>query len=132
MGKVDTPKVDDTRGASTLRVDDIDYNILSQILDRVKQIDVVQNAIFSKVNELAENSKVEKEEEDKEAHKEKLDEIFKKKSIGRPSGSYEERQQQYFKLVSTGKIKSPVQKTLDYYGICRDEKNEWIVNIVPK
>ena len=46
-------------------------------------MDVVQNAMFSKVNELVENSKVEKEE-DKEAHKEKLDEIFKKKSIGRP------------------------------------------------
>ena len=94
-------------------------------------MDVVQNAMFSKVNELVENSKVEKEE-DKEAHKEKLDEIFKKKSIGRPSGSFEERQQQYFKLVSTGNIKSPVQKTLDYYQIVRDENNQWIVNIVPK
>ena len=47
-----------------------------------------QNPMFSKVNELVENSKVEKEEDasleardardDKEAHKEKLDEIFKK------------------------------------------------------
>ena len=120
MGKVDTPKVDS-----------IDYNILSQIFEKVKAMDIIQNALFSKVNELAENSKVVKEE-DAEAHKEKLDEIFKKKSIGRPSGSYEERQQQYFKLVSTGKIKSPVQKTLDYYGICKDERNEWIVNIVPK
>ena len=92
------------------KVDSIDYNILSQIFEKVKQIDVVQNAMFSKVNELVEDKKSEKEEEDKEAHKEKLDEIFKTKSIGRPSGNFEERQQQYFKLVSTGKIKSPVQK----------------------
>ena len=101
-----------------------------------------QNAMFSKVNELVENSKVEKEEDasleardardDKEAHKEKLDEIFKKKSIGRPSGSFEERQQQYFKLVSTGKIKSPVAKTLDYYQICKSETGEYIMNVLPK
>ena len=109
------------------KVDDIDYNILSQIFEKVKQIDIIQNAMFSKVNELVENSKVEKEE-DKEAHKEKLDEIFKKKSIGRPSGSFEGRQQQYFKLVSTGKIKSPVKKTLDYYQICKNEEGEWIMN----
>ena len=128
MGKVDTPKVDDTRGASTLRVDDIDYNILSQILDRVKQIDVVQNAIFSKVNELAENSKVEKEEEDKEAHKEKLNEIFEKRKIGRPVGSLVEKQQQYFDLVCSGKIKNPVQKALDYYHIVKDETGKYIMN----
>ena len=60
------------------KVDSIDYNILSQIFEKVKQIDVVQNAMFSKVNELVEDKKSEKEEEDKEAHKEKLDEIFKK------------------------------------------------------
>ena len=114
------------------KVDDIDYNILSQIFEKIKGMDVIQNAMFSKVNELVENSKVETREEDKEAHKEKLDEIFKKKSIGRPSGSFEERQQQYFKFVSTGKIKSPVQKTLDYYQICKNENNEYIMNVLPK
>ena len=114
------------------KVDDIDYNILSQIFEKIRGMDVIQNAMFSKVNELVEFNKVEKEEEDKEAHKENLDEIFKKKSIGRPSGSFEERQQQYFKLVSTGKIKSPVAKTLDYYQICKNENNEYIMNVLPK
>ena len=114
------------------KVDDIDYNILSQIFEKIKGMDVIQNAMFSKVNELVEFNKVEKEEEDKEAHKENFDEIFKKTTIGRPSGSFEERQQQYFKLVSTGKIKSPVAKTLDYYQICKNENNEYIMNVLPK
>ena len=39
------------------KVDSIDYNILSQIFEKVKQMDVVQNAMFSKVNELVENQK---------------------------------------------------------------------------
>ena len=70
------------------KVDEIDYNILSRIFEKVKAMDHVQNAMFSKVNELVEHNKVEKEEDasleardardDKEAHKEKLDEIFKK------------------------------------------------------
>jgi hypothetical protein len=103
---------------------------MSQIFEKIKGMDIIQNAMFSKLNELVENNKVEKEE-DKETHKEKLDEIFKKKSIGRPSGNFEERQQQYFKLVSTGKIKSPVQKTLDYYQICKSETGEYIINVLP-
>jgi len=63
------------------KVDDIDYNILSQIFEKIKGMDVIQNAMFSKVNELVEFNKVEKEEEDKEAHKENFDEIFKKKQL---------------------------------------------------
>ena len=124
------------------KFDEIDYNILSRIFEKVKAMDHVQNAMFSKVNELVEHNKVEKEEDasleardardDKEAHKEKLDEILKKKSIGRPSGSFDERQQQYFKLVSTGKIKSPVAKTLDYYQICKSETGEYIMNVLAK
>ena len=118
------------------KVDDIDYNILSQIFEKINGMDIIQNAMFSKVNELVENSKVEKkeeeEEEDKEAHKQKLNEIFEKRRIGRPVGDYNSKQLQYFELVKTGKIKSPVAKTLDYYQITRDENNEWIMNVLPK
>ena len=45
---------------------------------------------------------------------------------------YNSKQLQYFELVKTGKIKSPVAKTLDYYQITRDENNEWIMNVLPK
>ena len=34
--------------------------------------------------------------------------------------------------VKAGKIKNPVAKTLDYYHIMRDERGEYIINILPK
>jgi hypothetical protein len=105
-----------------------DYNILSQIFEKNKQMDVVQNAMFSKLNELVECNKVEKEEEDDEEQKKKLDEIFEKRKIGRPAGSLVEKQQQYFDLVCSGKVKSSVKKTLDYYQITLDETGKYIMN----
>ena len=118
------------------KVDSIDYNILSQIFEKIKGMDIIQNAMFSKVNELVENQKqAEKTEvktvEEKEEEKKKMENIFKKKSIGKPRGTYEEKQQQYFELVQTGRITNPVQKTLDYYQICRNELGEYIINLLP-
>ena len=110
------------------KIDEIDYNILSQIFEKVKAMDHVQNAMFSKVNELVENNKVEKEEENKEEEKKKMEEIFIKRGVGKPRGSLVEKQQQYFELVKSNKIKNPVQKTLDHYQICKNEKGEWIMN----
>ena len=129
MGKVDTPKVDS-----------IDYNILSQIFEKVKAMDIIQNAMFSKVNELVENKKNafdddtrDKEEDDSQEardarDKKKMEEIFIKKGVGKPRGTLQEKQQQYFELVKSNKIKNPVQKTLDYYQICKDETGQWIMN----
>jgi len=51
-----------------------------------------------------------------------------KQGVGKPRGTLVEKQQQYFDLVKSGKIKNPVQKTRDYYQICRGENNEWIMN----
>ena len=76
------------------------------------------SAILSKLNELSEG----KEVEDKEEQKKKVEEIFEKRGIGKPRGTFEEKQQQYFNLVKTGKIKNPVAKTLEYYHIAKDEK----------
>ena len=127
MGKVDTPKVDS-----------IDYNILSQIFEKVKAMDIIQNAMFSKVNELVENKKNSFDDENKEEDdsqeardardKKKMEEIFIKKGVGKPRGTLVEKQQQYFELVKSNKIKNPVQKTLDYYQICKDETGQWIMN----
>lgn len=50
-------------------VDEIDYNLLSQIFEKVKQIYIVQNAMFSKINELNENIKMPTTVEDKEEQK---------------------------------------------------------------
>jgi hypothetical protein len=108
------------------KVDSIDYNLLSQIFEK-KGMDIIQNAMFSKLNELVENKK-NAFDEDKEEDKKKMEEIFIKKGVGKPRGTLQEKQQQYFELVKSNNIKNPVQKTLDYYQICKDEKGEWIMN----
>ena len=86
------------------------------------------SAIMSSLNELTK----EKEVEDKEEQKKKLEEIFEKRGVGKPRGTFEEKQQQYFNLVKTGKIKNPVAKTLEYYHIVKDDKGEWLINLLPK
>ena len=82
---------------------------------------------MSSLNELTK----EKEVEDKEEQKKKLEEIFEKRGVGKPRGTFEEKQQQYFNLVKTGKIKNPVAKTLDYYGITKDERGQYLINLLP-
>ena len=67
------------------KVDSIDYNILSQIFEKIKGMDIIQNAMFSKVNELVENQKqAEKTEvktvEEKEEEKRKW-KIFLKRNL---------------------------------------------------
>ena len=52
--------------------------------------------------------------------KEKMDKIFEKKQIGRPSGSFETKQQQYLKMLNDGKIKQPKSATTEYYRIAKD------------
>ena len=86
------------------------------------------SAILSKLNELSEG----KEVEDKEEQKKKVEEIFEKRGIGKPRGTFEEKQQQYFNLVKTGKIKNPVAKTLEYYHIAKDEKGQYFISSFAK
>ena len=54
------------------------------------------------------------------ADKEKIDKIFEKKQMGRPRGSWEEKQQQYLKMLNEGKIKMPKSQTLEFYKIEKD------------
>ena len=55
-----------------------------------------------------------------EEEKERIDKIFEKKQIGRPSGTFDTKRVQYLKMLNESKIKQPKQQTLEYYGI---EKN---------
>ena len=55
-----------------------------------------------------------------DAEKEKMDKIFEKKQIGRPSGSFETKQQQYLKMLNDGKIKQPKSATTEYFRIVKD------------
>ena len=109
-------------------VDEVDYNLLSNIYEHTKNNSKMLSAILSKLNELPDGKDV----EDKEEQKKKMEEIFEKKEVGKPRGTFEEKQQQYFSLVKTGKIRNPVQKTLEYYHIVKDERGEYIINLLPK
>ena len=105
-------------------VDEVDYNLLSNIYEHTKNNSKMLSAILSKLNELPDGKDV----EDKEEQKKKMEENFKKRGVGKPRGTFEEKQKQYFEMVKAGKIKNPVAKTL----IMRDERGEYIINILPK
>ena len=106
---------------------EVDYNLLSNIYEHTKNNSKMLSAILSKLNELPDGKDV----EDKEEQKKKMD-IFEKRGVGQPRGTFEEKQKQYFEMVKAGKIKNPVAKTLDYYHIMRDERGEYIINLLPK
>ena len=86
-----------------MKPQEVDYNLLSQLWEKVKSMSDNQIAIFTKLNELTEC----KDAEDKEAEKKKVGDIFEKKGIGKPRGTFEEKQKQYFEMVNSGKIKNP-------------------------
>ena len=106
------------------KVDEVDYNLLSNIYEHTKNNSKMLSAILSKLNELPDGKDV----EDKEEQKKKMEENFKKRGVGKPRGTFEEKQKQYFEMVKAGKIKNPVAKTL----IMRDDRGEYIINILPK
>ena len=107
---------------------EVDYNMISQIYENTKNNSKMLSSIMSSLNEPTK----EKEVEDKEEQKKKMEEIFEKRGVGKPRGNFEEKQKQYFEMVKSGKIKNPVAKTLEYYHIVKDDKGEWLINLLPK
>ena len=79
-------------------------------------------ALMEMVKTLTE--KLDKPVEKTPEEKEKIDEIFKKKQIGRPVGDYDSKRKQYHKMLLEGKIKEPKEATLLYYKIFRDMSNK--------
>ena len=49
-----------------------------------------------------------------------MDKMFEKKQIGRPSGSFQDKQKQYMDMLKKGRIKNPKEQTLEYYKIAKD------------
>ena len=50
-----------------------------------------------------------------------MDKIFEKKGLGRPVGMWETKRNQYFDMISNGKVNEPRGQTLDYYNIKRGD-----------
>ena len=61
------------------------------------------------------------EPKDNNEEKEKIDKIFEKKGIGRPSGDYDTKRKKYCDMLNKGQIKSPKDQTLEYYKIVKED-----------
>lgn len=48
-------------------------------------------------------------------------EPVEKKPVGRPAGTYESKRQQYFDMLTSGKISMPKPTTLQYYRIIKND-----------
>ena len=81
----------------------------------VSLMDMMKKAL-EKLEAFAKSKPVEAVDVDKE----KMDKIFEKKQVGRPRGSWDEKQQQYLKMLNEGKIKLPKAQTLEFYKIEKD------------
>ena len=59
--------------------------------------------------------------------KEKIDKIFEKKGIGRPSGDYDTKRKKYCDMVNKGQIKSPKEQTLEYYKLIKGDDGKYVI-----
>lgn len=62
-----------------------------------------------------------------DARKEKVQKILESRGVGRPSGSYEDRKEQYLKLLNEDKIKTPKPETLLHYEIEKDAEDRYVL-----
>ena len=49
-----------------------------------------------------------------------MDNIFEKKQIGCPQGSYDEKRQTFCDMLNKGQIKQPQELTFEYYTIFKE------------
>ena len=59
--------------------------------------------------------------------KEKIDKIFEKKGIGRPSGDYDTKRKKYCDMLNKGQIKSPKEQTLEYYKLIKSDDGKYVI-----
>ena len=99
---------------------------MSEVENKTDELAEIKNKLIrcnKNLRELMEmvksiNEKISKPpDENKESEKNRINDIFEKKQIGRPVGTWESKRQQYYDMIVKGKIKQPKQETLDYYKI---------------
>ena len=93
----------------------------STISDLMKKIIIISKNIKT-LTELIKNidEEINQPKSNNEDDKDKMDKMFEKKGLGRPSGDHETKRQSYFEMVSKGRIKNPKEQTLEYYKIAKD------------
>ena len=93
-------------------------NKMTRYNKNVKTLIDLMNKAIEKLDVLVKNKPAENNDADVE--KERIDKIFAKKKLGRPSGSFETKQKQYLNMLNEGKIAQPKASTLEFYKIERD------------
>ena len=93
-------------------------NKMTRYNKNVKTLIDLMNKAIEKLDVLVKNKP--SNDNDADAEKERMDQIFEKKQVGRPAGTFETKQQQYLKMLNEGKIKMPKAQTLEFYKIERD------------
>ena len=63
-----------------------------------------------------------------EDDKEKMDKMFEEKGLGRPKGSFEDKQKQYVEMLNKGRIKQPKEETIEYYKLFKNEEGKYEIN----
>ena len=101
----------------------------STINDLMKKIIIISKNIKT-LTELIKNidEKINQPKSNNEDDKEKMDKIFEKKQIGRPAGSFEDKQKQYMDMLNKGRIKQPKSETLEYYKLFKNEEGKYEIN----
>ena len=98
----------------------------STINDLMKKIIIISKNIKT-LTELTKNidEKINQPKSNNEDDKEKMNKIFEKKQIGRPAGSFEDKQKQYMDMLNKNKIKSPKQETIEFYKLFKNEEGKY-------
>ena len=101
----------------------------STINDLMKKIIIISKNIKT-LTELIKNidEKINQPKSNNEDDKEKMDKIFEKKQIGRPAGSFEDKQKQYMDMLNKGRINQPKSETLEYYKLFKNEEGKYVIN----
>ena len=101
----------------------------STINDLMKKLVIISKNIKT-LTELIKNidEKINQPKRNNEDDKDKMDKIFQKKHIGRPAGSFEDKQKQYMDMLNKGRIKQPKSETLEYYKLFKNEEGKYEIN----
>ena len=71
------------------------------------------------------DEKINQPKSNNEDDKDKMDKIFEKKGLGRPKGSFEDKQKQYVEMLNKGRIKQPKEETIEYYKLFKNEEGKY-------
>ena len=98
----------------------------STINDLMKHIVIISKNIKT-LTELIKNidEQINKPKSNNEDDKEKIDNIFEKKGLGRPKGSFEDKQKMYVEMLNKGRIKQPKEETMEYYKLFKNEEGKY-------